>query len=682
MSDARRVDVVVLGGGLASLCLTRLLALEHPGVRVLTLDKGEPARRKVGESTVEIGAHFLGARLRLGEHLARTQLPKNGLRFWFDDEALSLPFAEASEDGPATFAYWRTYQLERETLEQELLARNRRDGADHRYGVRGLRFELGEGGAEHVVRFCEGEGAPEREVRARWLIDATGTRSLVGRAQGNLLPEERLTHSACWAWFKGARRIDDLVARGTANRFHFSPRSLSTNHIMGEGYWVWLIPLASGLLSVGLGYDHTALADPPRDADELKAFLLRHRKGRDLLGEAEAVEFGALKKFSFRPRRYITPDRVAWLGLAAGFVDPFFSNGIDLIALQCEYVADLIGRDAPAAEGSRAPVDPERLALYERTLELVYEHFLLSVAGLYPTFASHELSLVRYRRDVHVYWNLYTRAYLSGAFRDPEFLRAFHPLAEDSLARGRFFSRLLRHAGQRLKARGALRRHNRGRFTYNQLGFRAEPYVRFEQQLGHPPDLERMRAAQHDIDVGCTLALLDALFDGERSPVRGLPFEVVSDAFPRLLALEETHGLGERFWEEAFALFTERARARLAERGLDLPNATLSPDRWGRPFLGLVEACRSPEEERAVRRAINTPPRLTEFDQPPSRDAVQPRAEWSAEHSPWLDAPPTFISAYDLLGERWWTQRGRSIGMLAVLAKGGPHAAAGLAPPP
>ena len=34
-------------------------------------------------------------------------------------------------------------------------------------------------------------------------------------------------------------------------------RWLSTNHLVGAGYWVWLIPLGSGATSVGIVTDET-----------------------------------------------------------------------------------------------------------------------------------------------------------------------------------------------------------------------------------------------------------------------------------------------------------------------------------------------------------------------------------------------------------------------------------------
>ena len=29
-------------------------------------------------------------------------------------------------------------------------------------------------------------------------------------------------------------------------------RKFSTNHLLGEGYWVWLIPLSTGPISIGV----------------------------------------------------------------------------------------------------------------------------------------------------------------------------------------------------------------------------------------------------------------------------------------------------------------------------------------------------------------------------------------------------------------------------------------------
>lgn len=653
-----RYDVVVLGGGLASLSLSRLLSLTVPQASVLTVDSAVGPVRKVGETTTEIGAQFLHDRLRMGQVMATTQLPKNGLRSWFDDETNSLAFHEASEDGPATFAWWRAYQLERETLEQSILELDAAEAPSvtHLFGVKGVSAEPGAGGARHTVRF-ELDGAA-REVEATWLVDATGIRSLLGRQLGNLQREERLTHSACWTWFEGGiNSIDELMKQPAARRrVNLGPRALATNLLLNEGYWIYLIPLASGAFSVGLVYDHTILTEPPGNLEQLVAFLRRHRMARDLLGDAQADGFGVLKNFSFRPERLITEDRVAWIGTSAGFIDPFYGSGIDWIGLTAEYLGDLIRRDL-GGEG----IEPERLEAGNRGVKLFYEQSLQFVAGMYRSLASHELSSIRLRRDTHVYWNLYAWPYFSQQCTDLDFHRAWRPLAEEALERGGFFSRVVRYACDRLCERGKLRRDNKGKHTFNHLGFRNLPYIRFEQHLGTKPDLERCRHVLAEIDAGSFLALLDVIFDGDRSPNRALLFEVAfeelfqGEAFARLLELEaRSGGLGDAFFAAVFRQLGQAIVAKLADE-VDLSGFSLSAANYRRLLPELAGRCADPEQEKRVRKRVLSSPDLMDFaDLTPNRPQVQPIASWSVDHTPWLDAPPTFQSVYEVLGPTWW----------------------------
>lgn len=655
MATDASCDVLILGGGLAGLGLARMLGRRCPQARVIGIDlTAGPPGRKVGESTTEIGAHFLNHRLGLGALLARTQLPKNGLRFWFDDEARSLSFSEASEDGPATFSYWRTYQLEREQLEVDLRRLNAEAGLEHVYGVTDVEVERGEGGALHRVAWRAGDA--RREVTTRWLVDATGVRSLVGRATGNLVPEERLTHSACWTWFQGAKNPDDCIQGRAARRVNLGPRLLSTNHLLGEGYWVWLIPLASGAFSVGLVYDHTVVLDPPGTQAELVAFLAEHRMARELLSEAEPVGFGVFKNYSYRPQRYLSADRVGWVGASAGFVDVFYSSGIDQIGLGCEYLTDAIARDL-----SDQPLESERLEAYDHVQRAFYEQSLQYMAGAYRSLASQELSVIRYRRDTHVYWNLHTWPYFSQQATDLELLRARRPLLEEALRRGRVFRRLFDHTCDDLSARGALRRCNRGRHTFNHLGYRNLPYVRFEQQMGHPVDLARSRRALEEIDTGSFLALLDARFDGDRSPVRGLLFEAAhaalfsTSAFPALETLLDGADV-EACWAPIFERLTASLRAQLGALG---PEVVWSAETHRRALATLAAQSSAPEE---VTRRLLAPPPLADFDDlAPSRAETQPEATWTVEHTPWLSEPPVFPSVYQLLGTTWWRDRAGSL---------------------
>lgn len=90
-------DVTILGGGLAGLTLARQLLLKNPELSIAILErKAFPVpeiAHKVGESTVEIGAHYLSEVVQLKKHLIDDQLPKFGLRFFSATSCRQLPKA-------------------------------------------------------------------------------------------------------------------------------------------------------------------------------------------------------------------------------------------------------------------------------------------------------------------------------------------------------------------------------------------------------------------------------------------------------------------------------------------------------------------------------------------------------------------------------------------------------------
>lgn len=81
----QQYDVVVLGGGLAGLTLSLQLKNAKPDLSILVLERRETeaatAAHKVGESTVELGTHYLREVLDLKGYLEEHELPKHGLRF-------------------------------------------------------------------------------------------------------------------------------------------------------------------------------------------------------------------------------------------------------------------------------------------------------------------------------------------------------------------------------------------------------------------------------------------------------------------------------------------------------------------------------------------------------------------------------------------------------------------------
>src|SRR5262245_29872346 len=88
-ADPDRYDVAIMGGGVAGLTLALHLRRARPDARVLVVERQEhpvpETTHKVGESTVEIAAHYLRDTLGLADHLENRQIRKFGLRMFFSN---------------------------------------------------------------------------------------------------------------------------------------------------------------------------------------------------------------------------------------------------------------------------------------------------------------------------------------------------------------------------------------------------------------------------------------------------------------------------------------------------------------------------------------------------------------------------------------------------------------------
>ncbi len=356
-------DVAICGGGLAGLTLALQLRGRAPDASIVVL---EPTRRplpdachKVGESTVEIGGRYLGHVLGLHDYLSETHLLKNGLRFFSGQPR--APLVERAEMGPRESPTVPSYQLDRGRLETHLRERCEAERIELRegWGVRDVR--VGEPHRLSVVQTRSGE-APE-ELEARWLIDATGRRRLLARKLGL---HEPIAEQASSSWFRVEERvrIDELVPsaeRAWHERDVDGDRWLSTNHLCGRGYWVWIIPLASGHTSIGIVAE---ASEHPfstfSTADRALSWLAEHEPA--LAARLEGVplaDFIAMKDYRHDASRVFAEERWALAGESGRFLDPLYSPGSDLIGLVNTLISELVIDDL---EGH---LDPARVAAFD-----------------------------------------------------------------------------------------------------------------------------------------------------------------------------------------------------------------------------------------------------------------------------------------------------------------------------
>lgn len=350
-TDPLRYDVVILGGALAGASTALLLRRRDPALRVLLIEKNTVFDWKVGESTVETSAFFLMRVLRLYDHLSREQIPKHGLRYWFHNGDASTMRA-ASEVGPNQHPRFAGFQLDRAKLDEHVLREAVAAGAELWRPAKVLEVSLPEESGESEARIRVERDGRTLDLRAGWLVDASGRSAVVARRRGWLKPLDEHPISSVWARYRNVPDLDSHAMAGDPDdpysRWTVCSRRLATNHYSGHGYWIWFIPLSGGETSIGAVWD-TRLVDPEGAGAEerLNWFLQGNPLAKEASRGATRVE-GDLWSYNFLP--YLV-DKVAgkgWslVGDAAGFLDPFYSPGIDQIAFSVSWTLELIRRRA------------------------------------------------------------------------------------------------------------------------------------------------------------------------------------------------------------------------------------------------------------------------------------------------------------------------------------------------
>ncbi len=424
-------DVAILGGGLAGLTLALQLKKAVPACTVLVIEKqAHPvpeAAHKVGESTVELATRYL-LNLGLAEHLQTAQLKKFGLRFFFST-ADNLDITHRVELGLTAFHSVPTFQLDRGRLENTLGEEVRKLDIPFLDASKVEQIEL-DATNLHTLHIRRPDGA--QTIQARWVVDASGRSSLLKRQLGLA---EKGPHRANAVWFRIGQKIDiDEWSDSPAwhARITDGERYLSTNHLCGKGYWVWLIPLASGSTSVGIVTDPSLHAfDTMNRFDRALNWLRQYEPQCASViehSQASIQDFRVMKDYSYGCRQVYSSDRWCLTGEAGLFIDPLYSPGSDYIAISNGLITDLISHDLAG----------EDIRTLARGHNLIY--LSMARAGFtiyeqqYGLLGNGQVMVAKYIWDVAAYWSGFSLLYFHDKIR--------------TLAENRFRSVLLHRLSQ------------------------------------------------------------------------------------------------------------------------------------------------------------------------------------------------------------------------------------------
>jgi 2-polyprenyl-6-methoxyphenol hydroxylase-like FAD-dependent oxidoreductase len=416
-NSVNQYDVAILGGGMAGLTLAWQLKNIRPATRILVVDKQSypvpEAAYKVGESTVEIAAYYLRDVLGLKDYVQTQHLRKFGLRMFFSANG-NQDITRRVEYGQIAEAPLPSYQLDRGRLENFLSSELPHRGITFLDDCKVQQVALQPQSDAHRLEVLH--KGNKASFQARWIVDASGRSSLLKRQLGLA---KKVGHHANAVWFRVGYPID--INQWSSDpewqtRITHGERRLSTNHLMGPGYWVWVIPLASGSTSIGIVSDASM-----HSFEEMNLF----ERALDWLHKhepqcAQAVEehrdkiqdFRVMKDYSYSCEQVYSEERWCLTGEAAVAVDPLYSSGGDLIAIGNGLVCDLITRDLAGEDIE------DRATAHNQIFLILADVWLVAYEKQYPIMGNSQVMVAKVIWDTVIYWAFPGLLYFHDKFRN------------------------------------------------------------------------------------------------------------------------------------------------------------------------------------------------------------------------------------------------------------------------
>ncbi len=309
-------DVIVIGGGPAGTTAATYLAMR--GHDVLLLEKETGPRHRIGESLLPSMMPILDD-FGLVERVEALGFPRKtgGTFVWGKSRE---PWDVLFGNNPF-LPFPHAYHVDRAVFDEVLLDHAKTTGVRVRRGEAAAGPLVGDDGRVAGVKIA-GSG---EEVRARFVVDASGPSAVLGKKLTTRLYDEKMRQVAFYRYYRDVE----------------GPKGVREGHVLIETNpwgWIWYIPLTGALGDASLGLvTGQEFKDEYRELGPAAFFdraLAQAPFIQELLGpDARAVsETSAITDWAYTCEQTAGP---GWYlaGDAAAFLDPLLSTGVTMAML-------------------------------------------------------------------------------------------------------------------------------------------------------------------------------------------------------------------------------------------------------------------------------------------------------------------------------------------------------------
>lgn len=304
-------DVMVIGGGPAGTTFATLM--KKRGYDVTLLEKDHHPRFHIGESLLPMNMPIL-EKLGVLQEVKAIGVDKLGADFSNANQQIgeqTFYFKDALGDSPP-----QAYEVRRADFDKILFENCKSNGVNALEGMKVSRVEALDGG-RHSVTALDKDGN-ESHWEAGFLVDASGRDTFLASKNRWKQANRKHASAAIYSHFTGVTRRPGKD-QGNISIYWF------------ESGWIWMIPLANDIMSIGMVCYPGYLKQRKGSRDDFLLETLNtisEIKAR-MQGAESAMPAVATGNYSYFSEKMFGPGFMM-VGDAFTFIDPVFSSGVYL----------------------------------------------------------------------------------------------------------------------------------------------------------------------------------------------------------------------------------------------------------------------------------------------------------------------------------------------------------------